>query len=57
MNTIRILAGLLIIVCFGLGTLMSIKDERAFGHTLVLAAAIVLAGLLISLALGGRREH
>lgn len=57
MNVIRILAGLLVIICFGIGTKMSGRDEQAFGHTLVPAAAIILAGLLISLAIGGIRER
>ena len=52
-----ILAGLLVIICFGVGTLMSARDEQAFGHTLVLAASIFLAGLLISLAISGTRER
>jgi len=39
MKVIRVLAGLLVIICFGIGTLMSARDEQAFGHTLVLAAA------------------
>ena len=57
MKVIRILAGLLVIICFGIGTLMSARDEQAFGNTLVLAAAIILAGLLISLAIGETRER
>ena len=30
---------------------MSGKNEQSFGHTLVLAGAIIIAGLLISLAI------
>jgi hypothetical protein len=51
LNAIRGLAGGLAVCCFAVGTLMSHRFEEAFGHTLILAGAIIVSGLLISLAI------
>lgn len=51
MNVIRTLSALLAIGCLVLGSLLSSRNEQSFGLTLVLAAAIIIAGLLISLAI------
>jgi hypothetical protein len=51
MNTIRALAGALVVICFAVGTLLLHRFEDAFGQTLVLTGAIILSGLLISLSI------
>lgn len=58
MNVIRTLSAVLAISCLVIGSLMSGRNEQSFGHTLVLAGAIIIAGLLISSAIveKGRKE-
>ena len=54
MNVLRLLAA----CCSSLllhRLFMSGHDEQAFGHTLVIAGAIIFAGLLIHLAINERR--
>ncbi|MDT4898952.1 MAG: hypothetical protein QOH25_4029 [Acidobacteriota bacterium] len=51
MNIVRALAAALAIGCLIVGYLMSGRSEQAFGHTLFLAGAIIIAAILISLAI------
>jgi hypothetical protein len=57
MNNLRIIAGLFAILCFLIGTLASMGDGGTmaavvqFGHTLFISGAIIVAGLLISVAI------
>ena len=51
MNIVRALSAALAIGCLIVGYLMSAKSEQAFGHTLFIAGAIIIAAILISLAI------
>jgi hypothetical protein len=51
MNLIRIISAGLVLVFFVAGYLMEGTPLKELGHTLILAGAIILAGLLISLAI------
>lgn len=51
MNIVRALSATLGIGCLIVGLLMSGRFEQAFGHTLFIAGAIIIAGVLISSAI------
>jgi flagellar motor component MotA len=56
MNIIRAISAALAIGCLIVGYLMSGRFEEAFGHTLFIAGAIIIAGLLISLAIAENKR-
>jgi hypothetical protein len=51
MNVVRALSATLAVACLIVGYLMTGRFEQAFGHTLFLSGAIIIAGVLISLAI------
>ena len=50
MNGMRIFAALLATACVFIGWLMAGRDEPEFGRALIIGAAILIAGILISSA-------
>jgi hypothetical protein len=50
MNGMRIFAALFATACLVVGYLMAGRAEHEFGHTLFIAGAIVICGILISSA-------
>lgn len=57
MNVIRGLSALLGVACLLFGSLLTGRNESAFGQSLIIAGAIIIAGALISFAIieRGRR--
>jgi hypothetical protein len=51
MNIVRVLSAVFAIGCLIVGYLMSGKSEQAFGHTLFIGGAIIIAAIIISLAI------
>jgi hypothetical protein len=51
MNGMRICAALLATACLIVGFLMAGRAEHEFGHTLFIAGAIIICGILISSAI------
>ena len=51
MNIVRALSATLSVACLIVGYLMSGRFEHDFGHTLFVSGAIIMAGVLISLAI------
>ena len=57
MRIIRILSGVLVVAGFVLGFMAYTSPQSSMGHTLIQAAAIILAGLLVSLAITENRRN